>query len=155
MEYQELKVEHDLVIVNRELWTKTKQQAMYNEAEVAQMAEDKYREYLRSNELTLNITFDRHPIVENIKFRLTETNFQKRSFNTPLNEQVAQSISDQIIDYVNTKYKGPVEKTKQLIADNTKQTLIDLNAKFSRGFFIGGIATAIAITLGAAICAIF
>lgn len=105
MEYQELNADQNLIVVNKDLWNKTKRQAMYNEAEVIQMAEDKYMEYLRTNEITLNITFDHHPIVKSVKFRIVETNFNDRGFNDPIDKQVAQGIADQITDYVNTKYK--------------------------------------------------
>ena len=155
MGLQELRVEQNLVIVNKDLWDKTKQQAMYNEAEVVEMAEDKYKEYLQNNELTLNVTLDCQPIMKNFKFRVVETNFDIRSSLDPLDKQVAQGIADQIMEHVNAKYKEPVERANQIIADYKKQTIINMNTKFMRGFLIGSVSSAIAITLGAVICSIF
>ena len=155
MGLQELRVEQNLVIVNKDLWDKTKQQAMYNEAEVVEMAEDKYKEYLQNNELTLNVTLDCQPIMKNFKFRVVETNFDIRSSLDPLDKQVAQGIADQIMEHVNAKYKEPVERANQIIADYKKQTIINMNTKFMRGFLIGSVSSAIAITLGVVICSIF
>ena len=155
MGLQELRVDQNLVIVNKDLWDKTKQQAMYNEAEVVEMAEDKYKEYLQNNELTLNVTLDCQPIMKNFKFRVVETNFDIRSSLDPLDKQVAQGIADQIMEHVNAKYKEPVERANQIIADYKKQTIINMNTKFMRGFLIGSVSSAIAITLGAVICSIF
>lgn len=155
MGYQELRVDQNLVIVNKDLWDKTKQQAMYNEAEVVQMAEDKYKEYLQNNELTLNVTLDCQPIIKNFKFRVVETNFGIRSTWDSLDKQVAQGIADQIMEHVNAKYKEPVERANQIIADYKKQTIINMNTKFMRGFLIGSVSSAIAITLGVVICSIF
>ena len=155
MGLQELRVEQNLVIVNKDLWDKTKQQAMYNEAEVVEMAEDKYKEYLQNNELTLNVTLDCQPIMKNFKFRVVETNFDIRSSLDPLDKQVAQGIADQIMEHVNAKYKEPVERVNQIIADYKKQAIINMNTKFMIGLLIGSVSSAIAITLGAVICSIF
>ena len=155
MELQELRVEQNLVIVNKDLWDKTKQQAMYNEAEVVEMAEDKYKEYLQNNELTLNVTLDCQPIMKNFKFRVVETNFDIRSSLDPLDKQVAQGIADQIMEHVNAKYKEPVERANQIIADYKKQAIINMNTKFMIGLLIGSVSTVIAATLGAVICSIF
>ena len=155
MGLQELRVDQNLVIVNKDLWDKTKQQAMYNEAEVVEMAEDKYKEYLQNNELTLNVTLDCQPIMKNFKFRVVETNFDIRSSLDPLDKQVAQGIADQIMEHVNAKYKEPVERANQIIADYKKQTIINMNTKFMIGLLIGSVSSAIAITLGAVICSIF
>ena len=155
MGYQELRVDQNLVIVNKDLWDKTKQQAMYNEAEVVQMAEDKYKEYLQNNELTLNVTLDCQPIMKNFKFRVVETNFDIRSSLDSLDRQVAQGIADQIMEHVNAKYKEPVERANQIIADYKKQAIINMNTKFMIGLLIGSVSTAIATTLGAVICSIF
>ena len=155
MGLQELRVEQNLVIVNKDLWDKTKQQAMYNEAEVVEMAEDKYKEYLQNNELTLNVTLDCQPIMKNFKFRVVETNFDIRSSLDPLDKQVAQGIADQIMEHVNAKYKEPVERANQIIADYKKQAIINMNTKFMIGLLIGSVSSAIAITLGAVICSIF
>ena len=155
MEYQELRVDQNLVIVNKDLWDKTKQQAMYNEAEVVEMAEDKYKEYLQNNELTLNVTLDCQPIMKNFKFRVVETNFDIRSSLDSLDKQVAQGIADQIMEHVNAKYKEPVERANQIITDYKKQATINMNTKFMIGLLIGSVSTAIAATLGAVICSIF
>lgn len=155
MGYQELRVDQNLVIVNKDLWDKTKQQAMYNEAEVVEMAEGKYKEYLQNNELTLNVTLDCQPIMKNFKFRVVETNFDIRSSLDPLDKQVAQGIADQIMEHVNAKYKEPVERANQIIADYKKQTIINMNTKFMIGLLIGSVSTAIATTIGAVICSIF
>ena len=155
MGLQELRVDQNLVIVNKDLWDKTKQQAMYNEAEVVEMAEDKYKEYLQNNELTLNVTLDCQPIMKNFKFRVVETNFDIRSSLDPLDKQVAQGIADQIMEHVNAKYKEPVERANQIIADYKKQAIINMNTKFMIGLLIGSVSSAIAITLGAVICSIF
>lgn len=155
MGLQELRVDQNLVIVNKDLWDKTKQQAMYNEAEVVEMAEDKYKEYLQNNELTLNVTLDCQPIMKNFKFRVVETNFDIRSSLGPLDKQVAQGIADQIMEHVNAKYKEPVERANQIIADYKKQAIINMNTKFMIGLLIGSVSSAIAITLGAVICSIF
>ena len=155
MGLQELRVDQNLVIVNKDLWDKTKQQAMYNEAEVVEMAEDKYKEYLQNNELTLNVTLDCQPIMKNFKFRVVETNFDIRSSLDPLDKQVAQGIADQIMEHVNAKYKEPVERANQIIADYKKQAIINMNTKFMIGLLIGSVSSATAITLGAVICSIF
>ena len=155
MGLQELRVDQNLVIVNKDLWDKTKQQAMYNEAEVVEMAEDKYKEYLQNNELTLNVTLDCQPIMKNFKFRVVETNFDIRSSLDPLDKQVAQGIADQIMEHVNAKYKEPVERANQIIADYKKQAIINMNTKFMIGLLIGSVSSTIAITLGAVICSIF
>lgn len=155
MGLQELRVEQNLVIVNKDLWDKTKQQAMYNEAEVVEMAEDMYKEHLKNAEITLNVTLDGQPIMKNLKFWVVETNFDIRSPLDPLDKQVAQGIADQIMEHVNAKYKGPVERANQIIADYKKQAIINMNTKFIMGLLIGGVSTAIAATLGAVICSIF
>lgn len=155
MGLQELRVDQNLVIVNKDLWDKTKQQAMYNEAEVVEMAEDMYKEHLKNAEITLNVTLDGQPIMKNLKFWVVETNFDIRSSLDPLDKQVAQGIADQIMEHVNAKYKGPVERANQIIADYKKQAIINMNTKFMRGLLIGGVSTAIAATLGAVICSIF
>lgn len=155
MGYQELRVDQNLVIVNKDLWDKTKQQAMYNEAEVVEMAEDMYKEYLQNNELTLNVTLDCQPIMKNFKFRVVETNFDIRSPLDSLDKQVAQGIAEQIMYHVNAKYKEPVERANQIITDYKKQAIFNMNIRFQRGFLIGSVSTAMAIALGAVICSIF
>lgn len=155
MGLQELRVDQNLVIVNKDLWDKTKQQAMYNEAEVVEMAEDMYKEHLKNAEITLNVTLDGQPIMKNLKFWVVETNFDIRSSLDPLDKQVAQGIADQIMEHVNAKYKGPVERANQIIADYKKQAIINMNTKFIMGLLIGSVSTAIAATLGAVICSIF
>lgn len=155
MGLQELRVDQNLVIVNKDLWDKTKQQAMYNEAEVVEMAEDMYKEHLKNAEITLNVTLDCQPIMKNFKFRVVETNFDIRSPLDSLDKQVAQGIADQIMEHVNAKYKEPVERANQIIADYKKQAIINMNTKFMIGLLIGSVSTAIAATLGAVICSIF
>lgn len=155
MGLQELRVDQNLVIVNKDLWDKTKQQAMYNEAEVVEMAEDMYKEHLKNAEITLNVTLDGQPIMKNLKFWVVETNFDIRSSLDPLDKQVAQGIADQIMEHVNAKYKEPVERANQIIADYKKQAIINMNTKFMIGLLIGSVSTAIAVTLGAVICGIF
>ena len=155
MGYQELRVDQNLVIVNKDLWDKTKQQAMYNEAEVAQMAEDMYKEYLQNNELTLNVTLEGNSFIKNVKCRMVETNLDNRGYNSPINKHIAAGIADQIMEHVNAKYKEPVERANQIITDYKKQAIINMNTKFMIGLLIGSVSSAIAITLGVVICSIF
>lgn len=155
MGYQELRVDQDLVIVNKDLWDETKRQAMYDEAEIAQMAEDRYKEYLRNNELTLNVTLEGNSIIKNVKCRMVETTPDNRGYNSPINKHIAAGIAEQIMYHVNAKYKEPVERANQIIADYKKQAIINMNTKFMIGLLIGSVSTAIAVTLGAVICSIF
>ena len=155
MEYQELRVDQNLVIVNKDLWDKTKQQAMHNEAEIDQMAEDRYKEYLQNNELTFNVTFEGNTFIKNVKCRMIEINPDNRGYNSPINKHIAAGIAEQIMRHVNAKYKGPVERANQIITDYKKQAIIDMNNKFMTGLLIGVTSTVIAATLGAAICSIF
>ena len=64
-------------------------------------------------------------------------------------------IAEQIMYHVNAKYKEPVERANQIIADYKKQAIINMNTKFMIGLLIGSVSTAIAVTLGAVICSIF